>query len=193
MPDWREILSRHGPAAWQTAYRLLGNRADADECFQEACLAALAVSRREVVHNWRGLLQRLATARSVDRLRARQRARSRVTLFSWNRLRDDSPSPSQNAEEAELSGELRTALAQIPPNQAAAFCLHCLEDWSYQEIALQMNVTVDSVGVLVHRARQRLRGLLARFQETPPAVRPTGSSITTKAGAGPVSLGEEPS
>ena len=40
MPDWREILSRDGPAAWRTAYRLLGNRADADECFQEACMAA---------------------------------------------------------------------------------------------------------------------------------------------------------
>ncbi len=193
MPDWQEILSRDGPPAWRTAYRQLGNRADADECFQEACLAALEVSRREVVHNWRGLLQHLATVRSMDCLRTRQRTRSRITLFSWNRVPDDSPSPPQNVEEAELSGELRTALAQIPPNQAAAFCLHCLEDWSYQEIAQQMNVTVDSVGVLVHRARQRLRGLLARFQESPQAVRPTGSSITTKAGAGPVSLREEPS
>ena len=40
MPDWQEILSQDGPSAWRTAYRLLGNRADADECFQEACLAA---------------------------------------------------------------------------------------------------------------------------------------------------------
>src|SRR5271157_4030771 len=77
MPDWREILSRGGPAAWRTAYRLLGNRANADECFQEACVAALVVSRRELVHNWRGLLQRLAVARSVDRLRVRKRARYR--------------------------------------------------------------------------------------------------------------------
>jgi len=191
MPDWQEILSRDGPAAWQTAYQLLGNRADADECFQDACLAALEVSRREEVNNWRGLLQRLATARSVDRLRARQRARSRISVFSWNRLRDDAPSPSQNAEEAELSGELRTALAQIPTNQAAAFCLHCLEDWSYQDIAQQLNVTIDYVGVLVHRARQRLRGLLEGFHESPPSASTTESSIT-KASAGPVGLREEP-
>jgi len=59
MPDWQSIVSQDGPAAWRTAYRLLGNRADADECFQETCLAALAVSRREVVHNWRGLFLRL--------------------------------------------------------------------------------------------------------------------------------------
>jgi RNA polymerase sigma-70 factor (ECF subfamily) len=192
MPDWQEILSRDGPAAWRTAYRLLGNRADADECFQEACLAALEVSLREVVHNWRGLLQRLAAARSVDRLRARHRARSRMSLFPCDQLHDDSPSPPQNAEEAELAGELRTALAQIPPSQAAAFCLHCLEDWSYQEIAQQLNVTIDSVGVLVHRARQRLRELLAQFHEFPPAASAKASSIT-EAGAGPSSLREEPS
>jgi len=100
-----------------------GNRADADECFQEACLAALEVSRRKVVHNWRGLLQRLAAARAVGRLQAPQRARSRMSLFPCDRLRDDSPSPPRNAEEAELAGELRAALAQIPPSQAAATCM----------------------------------------------------------------------
>jgi DNA-directed RNA polymerase specialized sigma24 family protein len=39
MPDWDEILSPDGPAVWRTAYRIVGNRADADECFQEAFLA----------------------------------------------------------------------------------------------------------------------------------------------------------
>jgi RNA polymerase sigma-70 factor, ECF subfamily len=116
MPDWREILSRDGPAAWRTAYQRLGNRADADECFQEACLVALEVSRREVVHNWRGLLQRLAVARSLDRLRVRWRAGSRISLFPCDQVRDHSPSPSQNVEVAELADELRRALAQIPPN-----------------------------------------------------------------------------
>src|SRR5438445_557444 len=73
MPDWPTILSRDGPAAWRTAYRLLGHRADADECFQDACLAALEVSRRQPVRHWRALLQRLAAARAVDRLRERFR------------------------------------------------------------------------------------------------------------------------
>ena len=41
MPDWQELMNRDGKAVWQTAYRLLGNRADADECFQEACSRVL--------------------------------------------------------------------------------------------------------------------------------------------------------
>ena len=44
MPDWNEILARDGPAVWRTAYRLVGNRADADECFQDVFLAALQVA-----------------------------------------------------------------------------------------------------------------------------------------------------
>jgi RNA polymerase sigma-70 factor, ECF subfamily len=47
------------------------NRADAEECFQEAALAALEFSRRKDVQHWRALLVRLATARAVDRLRRR--------------------------------------------------------------------------------------------------------------------------
>ena len=161
MPDWREILSRDGPAAWRTAYRLLGNRADADECFQEACLAALEVSRRGPVQNWRGLLQRLAVARAVDRLRSRKRARLQSSTAELLQVQDGLPPPPQDLEDAELASELREALGRIAPRQAEAFCLHCMEDCSYQEIAQALKISIDAVGVLIHRARKHLRELLA--------------------------------
>ena len=28
MVDWQVIIKKHGPAVWQTSYRLLGNHAD---------------------------------------------------------------------------------------------------------------------------------------------------------------------
>lgn len=163
MPDWQEILSRDGAMAWRTAFRLLGNRADADECFQEACLAALAISRRESVQDWRALLHRLAAARAVDLLRARYRGARRTTMLDGDRLRDPRPTPPEGAQEAELAEELRLALGRIPRRQAEAFCLHCVEDWSYRDIAGHLGVSISSVGVLIHRARERLRGLLAAF------------------------------
>ena len=165
MPDWQEILGREGPAVWRTVYRLLSNRADADECFQEVFLAALEVSRREEVGNWRALLQRLASVRSVDRLRERCRRRSRERSADWNALAGNEPPPSQGAEETELAQRLRDALAQIPTQQAESFCLHALEEWSYQEIAEQLSLPVNTVGVLLHRARKRLRELLAADPE----------------------------
>jgi len=165
MPDWQEILRRDGPAVWQTAYRLLNNRADADECFQEAFLAALEVSRRETVRNWRAMLQRLAATRAVDRLRERYRRRSHEQTTDWNSLPGSVPPPSQAAEEAELAQHLRDALARLPARQAEVFCLHGLEGWSYAEIAEQLSLSTDTVGVLLHRARKRLRELLAADRE----------------------------
>jgi len=165
MPDWDEIVRRDGPAVWRTAYRLLNNSADADECFQEVFVAALEVSRREQVGNWRALLQRLAAARAVDRLRERYRRRSREQTTDWNTLAGNEPSPSQGVEEAELAQCLRDALAQIPAQQAEVFSLHGLEGWSYQEIAEQLSLSINTVGVLLHRARKRLRELLAPDHE----------------------------
>jgi RNA polymerase sigma-70 factor (ECF subfamily) len=172
MLDWQEILDRDGPAVWRTAYRLLGNRADADECFQEVFLAALEVSRREPVRHWPALLQRLATTRAVDHLRRRCRRAPTVPVADWEAVEGTTPPPSQQAEQAELAEQLRQALVRLPPKQAEVFCLHCLEGWSYQDIAVQMALSLDAVGVLLHRARKQLRGLLAEALPAAPLVAP---------------------
>lgn len=165
MPDWSAILGRHGPAVWQTAYRLVGNSADADECFQEACLAALAVGGREPVRDWRALLQRLAAVRAMDRLRQRYRRARREGPADLDLVPGGSPSPAEGAEAAELTGRLREALTALPPRQAEAFCLHALDGWTYADVADQLGLTADNVGVLIHRARKRLRDRLAAHQD----------------------------
>ena len=161
MANWQEILSQEGAVVWQTAYRILGHRADTEECYQETFLAALEVSRREIVRSWPALLRRLATARAVERLRQRRRQRTREEVTDWDSVQSPMPSPVQTAEERELAQRLREALAQISPQQAEVFCLHCLQGWSYQEIAQQCGLSVNAVGVVLHRARKRLQRLLA--------------------------------
>src|SRR5688572_2419398 len=131
MLDWQEILSRDGPAVMRTAYRLLGNQADADECFQEVFVAALAVARQQTVHHWRALLQRLAIAPAVDQLPARCRRAPHTQVADWGAVPGHGPPPSQACEDAELAARLRAALAQIPVPQAEVFCLCRLEGWSY--------------------------------------------------------------
>ena len=164
MADWQSILDRDGPVVWRTVYRLLGNRADAEDCYQETFVAALEVWRRQQVRSPRALLQRMATARALDRLRARYRRSGRGdvgTGVEYEASPDPGPGPPESAEAAELSARLREALATLPSKQADVFSLYNLEGWSYQEIAAHLNITVDSVGVLMHRARGRLRLQLA--------------------------------
>ncbi len=160
MQDWHEIIEREGQGVWQTAYRLVANRADADDCFQETFLAALKISRREHVENWRALLRRLVTARAVDRLRRRRRLSTRHACEDCDNLAGPEAPPAQLAEDAELGERLRCALARLPDKQANVFCLHALDGWSYQDVAAQLKISVDSVGVLLYRAHRRLRELL---------------------------------
>lgn len=157
--DWKTILERDGPTAWRAAYRIIGQAADADDCLQEAALAAVQLSRREPVGNWRALLTRLAAARAVDRLRQRARNRISATFDDQFATTGDSQ-PVANAQLEELRSNLRVALGQLSEDQATAFCLCALEGWTLADAGEQLQTPASTIGVLVHRARQRLRELL---------------------------------
>src|SRR2546430_7859730 len=108
MIDWEGIVAREGQGVWRRVYRLLGNRADSEEVFQETFLAALSFSKREVVESWGALLHRLATARAVDRLRQRQRRNTRQEMVDFEDVGGDEAEPYQNARSEEHTSELQS-------------------------------------------------------------------------------------
>jgi RNA polymerase sigma-70 factor, ECF subfamily len=167
MPDWQEILSRDGPPAWRAAYRITGNGSDADDCLQQALLDALELARRAPIRHWGPLLRRVATARAIDRLRQRCRGPSGQNA-DWDSLQGPHRPISRDLEDAELAERLRDALAQLSSRQAEVFSLHCLEGFSYDEIAQQLGVSIAAVGVHLHRARAQLRELLSNVLDGPP-------------------------
>jgi RNA polymerase sigma-70 factor (ECF subfamily) len=160
--DWEGILRDHGPTVWRTLWRLLGHRADVEECFQEVFLNALQLHQRRPGTQFSAILQTMATARAVDRLRRRYVRRNEPNgEVAWvDQAITTEPSPSQLLEAKELSDRLRIALARLPEKQAEIFCLHALSGWSYQEIGQAMEMSSNAVGVTIHRTRQRLRELL---------------------------------
>jgi RNA polymerase sigma-70 factor (ECF subfamily) len=160
MTDWDQIVSRCGPAVWRIAYRLLGSTPDAEDCFQETFVAALRLTRAGPVRHWCALLQRLATAQAIDRLRRRTRRRAREAPADCDTHSGPGPPPDEQAAAGELSQRLRQALPHLPARAAEVFCLHALEGWSYAEVAGQLGISVDAVGVALHRARRRLQALL---------------------------------
>jgi RNA polymerase sigma-70 factor (ECF subfamily) len=184
MTNWEGILRDHGPAVWRTLWRLLGNRADAEECFQETFLAAVRAERRPapVVH-WGALLQTLATARAIDRLRRRYCLRresaampaEQEDVFTPEDTASRQPSASDLLDAKELSQRLRAALALMPERQAEVFALHALSGWSYQEIGQSTGMSSSAVGVTIHRARQRLREILGEPAEPERAIQPGGA------------------
>ncbi|OHB68431.1 MAG: hypothetical protein A2Y77_09880 [Planctomycetes bacterium RBG_13_62_9] len=156
--DWQAIVKDCGPLVWQTAYRLLGNHTDAADCFQETFLAALELSRREPVRNVSGLLVRLATTRAIDRLRQRGRQEHRqADGCDCEELTAGESDPASHAQTHELAGRLREAIGRLPGQEAQAFCLRYLNDMSYRQIARELDMGINTVGVALYRAKARLR------------------------------------
>jgi RNA polymerase sigma-70 factor (ECF subfamily) len=156
--DWKIIIEEHGPVVWQTAYRLLGNDADTADCYQETFVCALKLSRRQRVRNFPALLVRLATTRAIDQLRRRFR---RERFGNSDNNPPDEPNsnqdPAQYIQQQELAERLKTALVQLPPQEAQVFCLRYLNDMSYRQIANELGIKTSATGVILHRARTKLR------------------------------------
>lgn len=169
MTNWSEIVRQHGPLVWRTAYRLLSNEADASDCFQDAFVSAVKLSRRETIHNWSAILKRLATARALERLRKRYHDANRSEAWPDAPVSDErSPDPSQKVLDGEIANNIREALTQIDVQQSEVFCLIVLEDFSYRDVAKQLGISVNHVGVLLHRAKHKLQNLLANHNPSFP-------------------------
>jgi RNA polymerase sigma-70 factor (ECF subfamily) len=146
----------------------VNDEAEAADCFQETFVAALKYSRSHPIRNWPGMLKRLATAKAIDHLR--RRVRTGAILLSASCVEtavDGERSPPNIVESRELAERVRVELTALPQPQAEACCLRFLEGWSYDEIATELNVTVNHVGVLLNRAKESLRERLMEFAPIP--------------------------
>jgi RNA polymerase sigma-70 factor, ECF subfamily len=162
MTDWSQIVHEHGPMVWRTIDRLLAHEADTADCFQRTFIAALELSQREPIRHWPAVLKRVATHRALEQLRKRIRENDRYVAASESGVIEEHidrkyVEPDRAAQANELAAQLRTALAQIDGQQAQVFCLACLEEFSYQEIAEQLEVKANHVGVILNRAKASLR------------------------------------
>lgn len=161
MEDWSNIVAQYGEAVWRAAFRLLGNEADAADCVQETFVAAVTVWRREPVRSWPALLHRLVSMQAFGMLRRRLRHRRRIEPAEMGDVPDDTPGPSAQAQAGEAADALRRAMARLPEQQAAAMSLRFFENLSYDEIAEALGLTSSATGVLIHRAKIKLREYMA--------------------------------
>lgn len=160
MIDWKSTLQEHGPRVWRIVYRILGNEADASDCFQEVFVNAVRTSRKQRIRNMEAFLNLVAAQRGIDLLRKRKPDFRLYRLNGDFQMESRCPSPPVEIHSKELSEQLRAALSKIPRQEAEVFCLRILNEYSYRQIAEELNVNENYVGVLISRARAKLRELL---------------------------------
>lgn len=159
------IVSRHGPALYRYAYRLLDEPAAVEDVLQETFIDA-----------WRGLPSFRGdsslrtwlftlTRHRVSRVLRNRPARPAVSVEDLrDRLADPLADPVHVQLGAGLLGALDTALRRLPTRQRSAWLLREIEDLSYDEIATVLGETPTVVRGLLERARTTLATSLKEWR-----------------------------
>jgi RNA polymerase sigma factor (sigma-70 family) len=91
------------------------------------------------------------------------RSRPEVALEEWTEAPADAPTGASAVERYERASAVRDAIAALPTDMREAIVLSEYEEMSHAEIAVAVGTTAKAVENRVARARQRLRGMLARW------------------------------
>jgi RNA polymerase sigma-70 factor, ECF subfamily len=161
--DWERIIREHGPMAYATAWRILGNDSDSDDAVQDALVDAFRVYRQQPVASWGALLRRLATCRALDALRKRRN----VQPFEQDRPAPAATQPDAVAVGTELATRLRAALAELPDREQQVFSLRYFGELTNSEIAAALAINTGAVAAAMHKARTRLEQLLQTEEDLP--------------------------
>jgi RNA polymerase sigma-70 factor (ECF subfamily) len=155
--------------ALEFAFRLLGDRHDAEEAVQDAFVRLL--QNRDA---FRGHSSFRTYVFAVVRNSCVDARRRRVTKSG--QLREINPATtaffqalpagtrflgvSTQIERRESQEIVRAAIDRLPERQRACMVLHDLEGLPYREVAEVLGITANYVGVLLYQARMRLRDLI---------------------------------
>jgi len=144
------------PRLTAIANRILGSEADADDVLQEAWLR---LSRTDDIDDLPAWLTTVVTRLCLDHLRKRRT--SSVTEGEADALADPAPDdPEADVLLAEQMGDaMQVVLDALAPAERAAFVLHDVFGYPFDEISAVMGRSGTAVRQLASRARRKVQGV----------------------------------
>ncbi len=142
------------PRLTAIALRILGSEADADDVLQDAWLRASSTDGIDDLPAW---LTTVVTRLCVDQLRKRRTRSVAETGVSADPAPVD---PEADALLAERTGDaMQVVLDALAPAERAAFVLHDVFGYPFEEISAVMGRSGTAVRQLASRARRKVQGM----------------------------------
>lgn len=179
---WGEIVRLHWRKVFNLAYKFVGRHDEAEDLTQDIFLrifkALHSFDRRANFQTW---LISISRNLCIDHYRSRRKERETMardvdasTLTPPARERG----PDGQLEQQDVRVLVRTALAHLPPGLREAVVLRDLQEFSYVEIADQLNIPEGTVKSRINRGRLELARQVRRLQRDTPAAEPAASGGT---------------
>ncbi|MGH3390749.1 MAG: RNA polymerase sigma factor SigE, partial [Actinomadura sp.] len=145
-PSWEEIVRQHSARVFRLAYRLTGNKHDAEDLTQDVFLRVFRSLSSYSPGTFEGWLHRITTNLFLDGARRRQRIRfDALSDESAERLHSREPNPAQTVDDRSLDADVQAALNALAPEYRAAVVLCDIEGLTYEEIAATLGVKLGTI------------------------------------------------
>ncbi len=153
------LTSRLAPVVFAQAFRMLGDRAEAEDVTQESLLRLWKAApgwdaTRAKITTW---LYRVTSNLCIDCLRKS----NRNSGDEVPEVADETPGIDLKLQATARAQALRHALQTLPDRQRQAMILRHIEDLSNPEISDIMEISVEAVESLVSRGKRALASTLA--------------------------------
>lgn len=178
--DVAALYATHHGMVYRTAYRIVGQAEDAEDVLQTVFLQLVRQAGGAEIANAGGYLHRLTVNAALNVLRHRRRhPAAALAPDGGAEPADPAGGPAASGPraaaaavadpaadhgdptDAELRARLRGALGELPSRAAEIFALRYVEGLTNRQIADLFGTSDASIGVTLHRARQRVRAALA--------------------------------
>ncbi|MGD0484092.1 MAG: sigma-70 family RNA polymerase sigma factor [Gemmatimonadales bacterium] len=174
---YRELLRRYERPVFSLIYRMVRDRAAAEDLAQETFIKVLnAIESYRPEYRFSSWIFKIANNAAIDHLRRREvdtlsldGAPGAVTADEIEatavQASDHSPSPLADLEAKELGSTIEQAIAKLRPEYRACILLRHVEGRAYEEIAETLDLPLGTVKTYIHRARLELRESLSHLKD----------------------------
>jgi RNA polymerase sigma factor (sigma-70 family) len=162
LPSWDEIVRTHSARVYRLAYRLTGNKHDAEDLTQEVFVRVFRSLSSYTPGTFEGWLYRITTNLFLDGARRKQRIRfDGLPEDAHDRLPAKGEGPAEKLDSDLFDHDVHDALDALPEDFRAAVVLCDIEGLSYEEISDVLGLKLGTVRSRIHRGRTMLRKALA--------------------------------
>lgn len=172
---FRKLVQPHLGSLYAFAWRLTGNREDAEDLVQDVVAKLYPrIADLESVDQLRPWLNRVLYRQFVDSLRRRGRQADRPfsdfadmdSPSDWmDSLESDDGPPEWAVDRERIGPLLDKAMAQLSPDQRTLLLLHDVDGWRQDDLANVLGIAVGTVKSRLHRSRAMLKKYLQQMME----------------------------
>ncbi|NTV91513.1 MAG: sigma-70 family RNA polymerase sigma factor [Clostridiales bacterium] len=171
---FEQLVEKYQKKVFNIALRTIDNYADASDMAQEVFIRVYrAIGSFKEQSSFSTWLYKITTNVCLDELRKRKNKRA-VSLDEEIRFEDgeakrqyesSDPRPEDTAEKNELKRIVKEAIGKLSEEHRMAIVLRDLQGFSYEEMAVMLNLPEGTVKSRINRARQALKNILQANKE----------------------------